>query len=262
MRAYQFNSMLARSPARSVVKGLRAVDRGNPSYELVKQEHAAYLQAMRSAGLRVSVLPALEEYPDSMFVEDTAVVFDDTAVLLRPGAPTRHAESALIAPTLHKMFRNLLQLAGEGSADGGDVLATPRGYFIGLSSRTDEIGARALQACLQERGFDARIVETPRNVLHLKSDCALLDEETILCTARLAGTGIFSGFKLLVVPDGEEPAANALRVNETVLLGREYPRTAELLDTLGWPLTLLATAQINRIDAGLSCMSLRWYAEG
>jgi dimethylargininase len=103
-------------------------------------------------------------------------------------------------------------------------------------------------------------VTTPRDVLHFKSDCALLDEETIFATARLAATGVFEGFRVVLAPEGEEGAANAVRVNDRVLISNAFPRTAESLASLGFKTIPLATREIAKIDAGLSCLSLRWRA--
>lgn len=255
----QFNSALVRTPARSVVRGLRAVDAGAPSYEGVLAEHAAYIAALEAAGVVVEVLPPSEAYPDSVFVEDAAFVFGDTAIRLRPGAATRAGEAEEIAPALKQRFARVLTLEN-GTAEGGDILLTPRGVFIGCSARTSAAGAEGLVALLDAIGLRGLPVETPRGVLHFKSDCSLLDDETILATSRLAVSGVFDGFRVVLTPEGEEGAANALRVNDRVLVSADYPRTAELLGTLGFNTVALATAEIAKIDAGLSCMSLRWRA--
>ncbi|MDW9394875.1 dimethylarginine dimethylaminohydrolase [Sinorhizobium meliloti] len=258
--AYQFNSIIARSPSRSVVNGLRAEDRGSPTYEGVKAEHDAYVEAMRDAGVKVTVLPALEAFPDSIFVEDPALVFTEGAVLLRPGAATRVKEVEEIAPTLRDMFETVLDLP-QGYADGGDVLTTRESVMIGLSARTDTAGAAALQACLEKLGRKSEVVATPEGVLHFKTDCSLLDDETILSTDRLARSGVFGEFRQMIIPEGEEPAANALRVNDVVLVGSDFPRTIEMLDKAGYRVVPLKTTEIGKIDAGLSCMSLRWFSE-
>ena len=254
---YHFNRALVRPPSRSVVDGLSATARDKPAFEGVAREHAAYVQALEAAGLTVETLPPLEAYPDSVFVEDTALVFSGAAIVLRPGAPTRRGEITEIAPTLERLFPRVMHLS-EGFVDGGDVLATPRGIFIGESARTDAQGARALTALLAEIGLEGIAVATPHDVLHLKSDCALLDAETILVTARLAATGIFKAFRLIVVPPDEEAAANAVRINDHVLLSESHPRTGEQLARAGYTTVPLPTREIAKIDAGLSCMSLRW----
>ncbi len=158
------------------------------------------------------------------------------------------------------MFETVLDLPGTGLADGGDVLTTRESVMIGLSARTDKVGAEALQACLDKLGRKSEIVTTPEGVLHFKTDCSLLDEETVLSTARLAKSGVFDRFKQVIIPEGEEPAANALRVNDVVMVGSDFPRTIEMLDKLGYKVVPMKTTEIGKIDAGLSCMSLRWFS--
>jgi dimethylargininase len=255
----RFNRILARSPAGSVVSGLRAQDRGNPSLAGVQAEHAAYLEAMRAAGVTVRLLPALEAFPDSVFMEDPALVFSEGAIVLRPGAPSRLAEAEHLAPVLREMFDRVLDLPGTGFADGGDVLTTPRAVMIGLSARTDRAGAEALIEALARLGRKGQIVATPPGVLHFKTDCSLLDEETVLATPRLAASGVFEGVRVLLTAPGEDAAANALRVNDVVMLGSDFPRTRALIEAEGYRVVPLHTSEIGKIDAGLSCMSLRWY---
>lgn len=252
-----FNRAIVRTAPRAAVNGLRAVDVGAPDIDALRREQDAYIAALQSADVTVSVLPALEAYPDSLFVEDVALVFTGAAILLRPGAPTRRGEAAEIAPALERAFDRVLRLE-TGTADGGDVLTTPGGIYIGLSGRTNAAGAEALVALLAQIGRRGIVVQAPPDVLHLKSDCALLDEETILCTARLAASEPFAGFRLLLTAEGEEGAANALRVGGEVFLNDAYPRTAERLAAKGYAIKPLATQEIAKVDAGLSCMSLRW----
>ncbi|WP_395646913.1 dimethylarginine dimethylaminohydrolase family protein [Terricaulis sp.] len=259
MSFFDFNRAIIRHASQRVADGLRAVDMGSPSFEGVQSEQYAYIAALKAAGVTVIELLPLERFPDSLFVEDTALVFSGAAILLNPGAPTRRGEAAEIAPVLEQQFRHVLKLE-EGSADGGDILTTPRGVFIGVSQRTSPQGARALMSLLNKIGMHGRAVSTPAGVLHLKSDCALLDEETVLCTPRLAASDVFDGFRTILTPPGEEAAANAVRIGDRVLVSRGYPRTAELLEDAGLAIIPLATDEIGKIDAGLSCMSLRWRA--
>jgi dimethylargininase len=225
----------------------------------VLREQAAYVRALEEAGVAVETLPPLEAYPDSLFVEDAALVFHGAAIVLRPGAPSRRGEAAEITPALERAFPRVLRLA-EGSVDGGDVLTTAHRVFIGQSARTDARGAAALVGLLAEIGLQGVAVDTPPGVLHFKSDCSLLDENTILSTSRLAQSGVFDAQRVIETPEGEEGAANALRVNDRVLVSDAYPRTAELLERAGYRVFPLATGEIAKIDAGLSCLSLRWRA--
>ncbi|TQV79316.1 dimethylarginine dimethylaminohydrolase family protein [Denitrobaculum tricleocarpae] len=257
LRAFDFDSAIARKPGTSVVKGLRAGGQEDPDFEAVSAEHDAYVAALRHAGVEVQVLEPLEAFPDSVFVEDPALVFHEGAILLRPGVGSREGETAAIAPVLRDRFDRVLEL-GAGYVDGGDVLTTSDRVMIGLSARTDREGAEALISSLAKLGRKGEIVHTPSSVLHFKSDCSLMDDTTILSTQRLAESGVFSGFETLIVPEGEEGAANALRINDTIFLAEGFPGTLALLEGAGYHLATLKTSEIAKIDAGLSCMSLRW----
>lgn len=254
---FWFDRALVRAPAPSVVSGLRAVDRGNPTFEGVRREFDAYVAALEESGVTVETLPALDEFPDSIFVEDPALVFIEGAILLRSGTSSREGEAAAIAPDLRRRFQRVLELR-EGCAEGGDILTTAGVVLIGLSARTNPIGAEALLVLLDQLGKRGQIVATPPGVLHFKTDCSLLDDETVLSTSRLNASGVFAGLRVILTPDGEEAAANSLRVNDRVLVGHDFPRTAERLTDAGYRVCPLPNEQIARLDAGFSCMSLRW----
>lgn len=255
---FELNSAIVRLPGRSVVDGLRSSTAPGPVFENLLAEHQAYVEALRAAGVQVTALDALEEFPDSVFVEDPALVFSGAAILLRPGAPSREQEAAILSPVLAARFPLLLQLP-RGHVDGGDILVTPEAVLIGRSARTDETGARDLATLLASIGLNSRIVHTPSGTLHLKSDCALLDDETFLVSCNLARSGIFDRWRTVIVPEDEPGAANVLRINNRLLVRAECPRTADRLADEGFQVVALPTAQIARIDAGLSCMSLRWF---
>jgi dimethylargininase len=259
MRVFDFDHAIVRAPARSVVDGLRSDPKARPDYDGIVQEHAAYIAALRGAGLTVEVLSPLERYPDSMFVEDPALVFPEAAILLRPGAPSRSGESDEMRSALKRHFQLVVELERGQFVDGGDILITPDSVVIGLSARTRAAGADALRRKLASLGRAARIVDVPDGMLHLKSGVSLLDEETLLATARVASTGLFAGFRTLVVPEDESAAANAIRVNDAVFAGDCYPRTLDLLAKEHFDLLQLPVTEIAKLDAGLSCMSLRWH---
>ena len=258
-RIFDFTDAIVRRPGASVVKGVRAGGGDDPTLDGVLAEHAGYVAALRSAGLTVEELEPLEDFPDAIFVEDPALVFTQGAILLRPGAPSREAEGQYLRDALNRRFSRVLQQA-DGYADGGDVLVMPDRAWIGLSARTDRTGAAALGALLEELGIRWQVAETPAEVLHLKTASSLVDEETVLATAPLVASGIFAGYRVLEVPAGEEGGANVLRVRDTLLVGTGYPRLAEMLDGYGAKVTVLPNAEIAKIDAGFTCMSLRWRA--
>jgi dimethylargininase len=258
MRVFDFNSAIVRTPGKSVVNGLRTNSGPAPSFEGVLAEHLSYVTALRAAGVRVTVLDALEQFPDSIFVEDPALVFSQAAVLLRPGAPSRMAEAQELSATFAARFPEVLHL-NEGFADGGDILVTPGRVLIGLSARTNEAGAADLHELLGSIGLASEVVQVPPGTLHLKTDCSLIDEETVLATGTLAKSGVLDGFRILIVPEEERSATNALRVNDVLFIKAGCPRTQDLLATHGLKVLPLPVSEIARIDAGLSCMSLRWF---
>ncbi|HEY3637707.1 MAG TPA: arginine deiminase family protein [Rhizomicrobium sp.] len=261
MRVFDFDHAIVREPSRSVIDGLRSDQNAIPDYDGVVREHSTYIAALRVAGLAVDVLPPLEPYPDSMFVEDPALVFPEAAILLRPGASSRLGETDEMRPVLKRHFQTVIELEGIQFVDGGDILVTPQAVMIGLSARTCAVGAEALSRVLADVGRAARTVPVPEDMLHLKSCAALLDEETLLTTARMERTGLFAGFRMIIVPDDESVAANAIRINDTVFIGDRYERTLELLAQEGFHVVPLPVTEIAKLDAGLSCMSLRWRAK-
>lgn len=255
---YAFTHALCRTPAPSAVKGIRADGGPDPDFAGLAAEHAAYVAALRDLGLTVDVLPALDDFPDALFTEDVALTFPEGAILLRPGAPSRAGEVAHIREPLAALHPRLLQMTGPGYGDGGDVLRLADRVIIGLSARTDRAGAEELAALLDELGYRAVIAETPRGVLHFKTGCGLIDGNTILAVPALATCPEFAGLEVVTTPPGEAAAANVLRVGDTLLLGDRWPATRALVEARGIPVRPLPTAAIARIDAGLSCMSLRW----
>ena len=231
---------------------------GNPDMELLFSHHDAYVRALQQAGCEVTVLESLEEFPDSLFVEDTALCLREGAVVLRPGAPTRFGEAAAMAPHLRDVFTEVRQLTGPGSLEGGDILTTESEILIGSSERSTSEGITELRDIVADWGYTVREVSTPSGVLHFKSDCSLLDGSTILSTPRLSASGCFEGYTVIEVAPGEEPAANSIRVNDVVFMPQGYPMTAERVRQAGFVVIELENSECQKIDGGLSCLSLRF----
>lgn len=259
---FRFTNALCRRPARSVAQGLRAFDMGAPDPDLFDAEHAVYIDALRRAGAMVTVLEPLEAFPDSCFIEDPALCLKGVAIVLRPGAPSRLGEAAALKPVLEGLFPEVWDLPGAGFVDGGDILCSDHEVMVGLSARTDRAGVNALRPLVADLGYTLRIVDTPPDILHFKTDSSLLDAETVLATPRLAATGCFKGYRVIETAEGEGAAANAIRFNDRVFLSAGHPRTAERLDKAGFAVVELPMSQAALLDGGLSCLSLRYSLPG
>ncbi|UWQ79894.1 dimethylarginine dimethylaminohydrolase [Leisingera sp. S132] len=255
---FEFTRAITRRPASTIAQGLRAEDIGNPSLGSMLAAHAAYVAALRSTGAKVIELDPLEAFPDAQFVEDTALCLPQGAILMRPGAPSRLGEVAEMAPTLRACYENVREIAGPGHIEGGDILVTGKEILVGRSDRTDAEGVAELAEIATEWGHSLREVFTPEGVLHFKTDCSLMDAETILSTERLDASGCFEGYRVLHVAEGEEAAANAIRFNNLVLMAAGFPRTAEMLDKAGYEIVEIDNTDCAKLDGGMSCLSLRF----
>ncbi len=251
-----FTHALTRRPGPDLAGGLTSADLGSPDFALAVAQHEAYVQALRGLGLEVTELPALPGHPDACFVEDTAVVVPELAVITRPGAPSRRGETGSVAAALAP-HRPLAVIEAPGTVDGGDVLVVDRTCWIGLSGRTNTAGARQLADLLQPLGYDCRTVPVGAG-LHLKSSVNYAGGRTLLMTEQFAGLDVFAGWRPLVVPATEAYACNTLWINGTLLTPARYRTTGGLLRGLGLPLSELDTSEIRKLDGGLTCLSLRF----
>ena len=256
--SFEFSRAITRRPAPTIADGLRAEDIGNPDFGGMIAAHKAYVAALKSTGAQVIELEPLDAFPDAQFVEDTALCLPQGAVLMRPGAPSRMGEVAEMAPTLRACYETIMEIKGPGHIEGGDILVTGREILVGRSDRTDAEGVEELAKITSEWGCKLREVFTPEGVLHFKTDCSLMDAETILATRRLDASGCFEGYRVLHVADGEEAAANAIRFNNLVLMAAGFPRTAEMLGREGFEVVEIDNTDCAKLDGGMSCLSLRF----
>lgn len=256
--SFDFTRAITRLPAKSIVNGLRAGDVGDPDYRQMLLDHADYVATLQQAGATVIELPALEAFPDSVFVEDVALCLPEIAILMRPGAESRTGEVAHMARVLHELYEQVEEISGSGHIEGGDILMTAREILVGRSARTDSAGIAELAAIVEPWGYRLREVVTPPGVLHFKTDCSLLDAETILATRRLDDSGCFEGYRVIHTADGEEAAANSIRYNERVIMPAGFPRTQDLLLEAGYEVHEVNNSECARLDGGMSCLSLRF----
>jgi len=252
-----FSRAITRRPAANFADGLTTADcRTPPSYALLLEQHRQYTDTLAALGVDVIELPQLDTFPDAYFVEDVAVVTAEFAAITNPGAPSRRGEADLIGPAVSR-FRRCRRIADPGSLDGGDVLQVGRHFFIGISERTNMVGAAQLGGWLQE--YDYTWTPIPVGAgLHLKSSVNYLGSQTLLLTEELAEMNLFSGYDRIPVPPEEAYAANTLAVNGHLLTPKGYPQTRQKLEALGVPVIELDVSEVAKMDGGLTCLSLRF----
>jgi dimethylargininase len=221
---------------------------------LARRQHAAYAAALRSRGCQVLELSPLEDFPDSVFVEDTALVFPELAVLTQPGAASRRGEVDSIGDALAR-YRPLARIGGEGSIDGGDVLRIGQEVYVGRSARSNDEGIRQLRELLQPHGYQVHALPT-RGCLHLKSAVTQVAPGTVLVQPRWVDTVQFAHLQRIEVDESEEHAANAVMVGDGIVYPDCFPRTRERLERLGIEVTAVDVSELQKAEGAVTCCSL------
>ena len=255
----RFSAAIVRPPAASFVDGLTTSGLGAPDLPLACAQHAAYCAALEQLGVQVTALPPDPAFPDSTFVEDTAIVTARGAVLARPGAPSRAGEVVAMRPVLEACVGPLAAIAEPGTLDGGDVCQVGTTFLIGLSHRTNDEGARQLAALLRRVGYAAHTIDIrgEDSLLHLKSGIAWLGGRDVVTVEALQDHPALQDFQLVVVKPQEAYAANCVRINDTVLMAAGFPGLAARVAALGHRVVTVDVSEFRKMDGGLSCLSLR-----
>jgi len=248
---------IVRPPSETFADGLTVSGLGPPDLRLALAQHQAYCTALAQCGAALVSLKPEPAYPDSTFVEDTAVIVYGTAILARPGASSRRGEADLIRDTLRTRFADLKTIEAPGTLDGGDVCHAGDIVFVGLSDRTNEEGIRQLTEYLN--GVDVRMIDIRGRdgLLHLKSGMSWLGGQRLLISEELSDVMVGSGYDVLKTDPRESYAANCVVLNRTVLLPAGYPRTESMLKSLGFSTLVLDMSEFRKMDGGLSCLSVR-----
>jgi dimethylargininase len=247
-----YSKAIVRRPGRNFAEGITTANLGKPDFEKTLEQHSAYCDALTGCGLELIVLEADERYPDGCFVEDTAIVTSEVAVITRPGAASRIGEEAEISGTLSE-FRKIETVKLPGTLDGGDVLRVDNHFFIGISGRTNKDGARQLSAILSKYGYTASETEVGSG-LHLKSGIAYLGKGNFISaegSSKMAGSS-----RILILDQEENYSANCLPVNDFLLIPKGFPKSKKKIVELGYSIIELDMSEFRKMDGGLTCLSL------
>lgn len=223
-------------------------------HDLACRQHMQYCRMLERCGADVITLDVNRDYPDCAFVEDTAIVLDEVAVLTTMGTAARRGEPAGIEPELRK-YRDVHRIALPATIEGGDVLPVGRTLLVGLSSRTNRAGMDALADIVSPLGYVVRAVPV-HGCLHLKTACTALDEKRLLVNPAWVGVQDLHGFELVSIPPDEPWAANQLRLGASLCLSVAHVQTAEKLGTMGFDVHTVDVSEFVKAEAGVTCLSL------
>lgn len=252
-----YQHAIVRKPGRSIAHGLTTANLGLPDYDVAVEQHEAYIHALKRCGLEVIQLEPEENFPDSTFVEDTALLTPACVVTANPCAVSRKGEVDLIRPVIEHYFDVIEFIQPPGTLEPGDVLMVASHFYIGLSKRTNPEGARQLIAILEKYGMTGSTIELDQ-MLHLKTGVAYLEHNNFVACSELIEHPDFQKFTVLPIDEDEAYAANCLWMNDMVLVADGFPKARQRIEAAGYKTIALSMSEFQKVDGGLSCLSLRW----
>lgn len=252
-----FKNVIVRKPGKSLIDGIGPGTFGEVNYENALKQHEAYVEALKKTGVNVTVVESLEEYPDSCFVEDAAVLTNKCAIICNPGAKSRNGEQESIHKTLKAFYDNIEEVKFPGTIEGGDVMMVGDHFYVGISARTNEEGAKQFIEFLEK--YDLGGTAVPLNeMLHLKTGLAYLENNNLLIAGEFIENPIFKDFNKIIIPEDEGYAANCIWMNDYVLVPKGYPKVKKIIEDLNYEVIEVDTSEYKKLDGGLSCLSLRF----
>jgi len=253
-----FNNAIVRTPGRSIVKGISdSKNLGLPNYERAIIQHQSYIDSLKKCGLDVLILEPCEEFPDSTFLEDVALITPNCAIITRPGALSRRDEVYQIQSVLKEKFNNIEQIVAPGTIEGGDIMMVGDHYYIGLSERTNLDGAKQIIQILNKYGMSGSTISL-NNVLHLKTGLSYLEENNLVVCGEFINKSSLKEYNQIIIPEYESYAANCIWVNESVIIPIGYPTTKKRIENSGYSVIETDVSEFQKLDGGLSCLSLRY----
>lgn len=253
----KFTRAIVRTPCEKIVEGITSATLGQPDYEKALVQHKEYIKALEYCGLTVTVLPPDNRYPDSTFVEDTALMTPHCAILTNPGADSRKGEVDIIRDAVSQFYDDVESITAPGTVEAGDIMMVGSTFYIGLSDRTNDMGTRQMIDILRRYGMNGITVQMDE-MLHLKTGLSYLENNKLMITGEFLQNDQFDSFDQLPVDSDEAYAANSLWINDTVLVPAGFPKTQEKIESAGYNVFLVDTSEFRKIDGGLSCLSLRF----
>jgi dimethylargininase len=249
-----YRNAIIRRPGKNFADGLTSSSLGEPDIDLAIQQHANYQKALEGCGLQVTVLPALEDFPDCPFVEDTAILTEVCSIITNPGDLSRQGEAHKIIDQLSS-FKNLEHIKSPGTVDGGDIMRIDNHFYIGLSKRTNQEGALQLSNIFSKYGFTSSTVPVS-TVLHLKTGVTYIGNNNLVAIDEFAINPIFKDFNIIKTDPDENYAANCLLINGKLLIPQGFPKLLSKLETLGYQTLPVEMSEFAKMDGGLTCLSL------
>ncbi|WP_392551257.1 arginine deiminase family protein [Orbus wheelerorum] len=254
----RFKHVITRTPSKTLIDGLTSANLGKPDYQKALDQHNEYIRALQQCDVEITILPANDQFPDSVFVEDTALCTPYCAIITRPGAKSRLNEIEIIEDCITQFYCNHVErISAPGTVEAGDIMMVGSHYYIGLSARTNQQGAEQMIAILSKYGLTGSIV-TLDKVLHLKTGLSYLENNNLLATGEFITKEAFSHLNIIEIPEQESYAANCIWVNGNVIMPAGYPITKAKIQALGYNVIEVDTSEYRKIDGGVSCMSLRF----
>jgi len=252
-----FKQVIVRTPCPEMIHGITSATLGKPDYGLALNQHKQYIDALQSLGLEIIVLEPDSRFPDSSFVEDVALCTAGFSVITNPCAASRKGEQVDMERILGSFYDTIEHIKAPGTLEAGDVMMTGRHFYIGISDRTNHEGADQLIHILEKHQMTGEKIEL-KKLLHLKSGMSYLEDDNLLVQNGLYNHPSFKKFRKIKVDTDEAYAANSLWVNGTVLVPAGFPKTRRNIEKAGYPTIALDISEFEKLDGGLSCLSLRF----
>lgn len=252
-----FTKAIVRVPNESLVKGITTANIGTPDFTKAIKQHNEYVEALEVCQLSVIKIDTQEQYPDSVFIEDTAVVTKEFAIITNPQPETRKGEIEKVKEVLANEFKNIHCIKEPATLEGGDVMLAGNRFYIGITDRTIKEGVEEFSKIVKEYGFSTIAIEV-EDMLHLKTGMSYLENNNLLIVESLSKHPSFKDFYKIIVDRDEEYAANSLWINGYVLIPDGFPKTREKIEKYGYETIVLHMNEFRKVDGGLSCLSLRF----